>query len=245
MGLRLSPANALDVLQFAGNVIREGKKAIILHLNIHGAVLALRRPWMFDFYNQASMVVCDGDGVRLGLRLLDQDPPPKIPITRWIWELAAFCEEQKFRLYLLGARKDVIAKAAEHLIETHPRLVIAGYHDGYFPKKGPENDRVISEMNETRPDVLLVCFGMPEQEKWIMRNQEKLNAKVIIPGGAVMDYVAGKLGKAPVWMVRHHLEWLFRIWQEPRRLFRRYATEIPYFLLKVLFYKVGMFFKKR
>ena len=238
MGLPLHPLEEQEFLDFIGKCVREKRKASALYLNIHGAVLALNHPWLFEFYRQVDLVFCDGDGIRLGLKLLGQEPPPKITLTRSIWRLAEFCEKEGLRLFLLGASPQVAAEAARRLKEKNSERVVAGFHDGYFQKSGPENDRVISAINQAKPDLVVVCFGMPIQEKWIMENSGKLEAKVLVSAGGVLDYVAGSLGKAPDWMIRLHLEWMFRVWQEPGRLLGRYLTEIPYFFYRILLYRL-------
>lgn len=233
-----------DVLHFIRLSVREKRKSVILYINIHGAVLAMHEWWLKKFYMDAPLVCCDGDGIRWGLKLLGQDLPPKIPLTRWVWQLAEYCEKQKLSLYLLGAADTVVRTAAARLKERHPALKIAGFHHGYFLKRGEANDKMIAEVNAAKPDILLVCFGMPGQEKWVLENKDKLNAWVILPGGGVLNYVAGTLGKVPGWMLRLHLEWLFRLVQEPKRLFKRYATEIPWFFVQVVSWKVKKIFSR-
>lgn len=234
LGISIHPVTTEEVLARIKAFIQAKKKASVLHLNIHGAVLAQQYPWMKDFYNRADLLFCDGDGVRWGLRLLGYHPPPKIPLTRRIWDLAAFSAQEGFRMFFIGAEPGVAEIAAGKLQEKYPKLQLAGVHHGYFQKQGPENDKVIAKINDSRADIVVVCFGMPIQERWIIDNMEKVNASVFLPSGAVLDWVAGRFKEAPEWMIRFHLEWLFRIWLEPRRLFGRYTAEIPYFFLRVL-----------
>lgn len=234
LGIHVHQVSSHDLIREIETSIQNQKYVTLLHLNIHGAVLAHQKEWLRAFYNQADLVFCDGDGVRWGMRMLGMTPPPKIPLTRWVWELAALCEDRGRSLFLLGGNPGIAELASEKLREKHPKLKIAGTHHGYFAKSGSENEKVIEEINRVKPDVLIVCFGMPEQEKWILENRSKLNAPVCLPSGGVLDYVAGRLGKAPQWMIACHLEWLFRICQEPRRLLTRYLTEIPYFFACVL-----------
>jgi N-acetylglucosaminyldiphosphoundecaprenol N-acetyl-beta-D-mannosaminyltransferase len=228
-GLRIHEVTAKVLLQYIHSQISEKRKALILHLNIHGACLAFQLPWLKQFYNEAHMVFCDGNGVRWGLGILGERIPPKIPITRWVWDLAAFCERNGLKLFLLGSAPCTVTKAAENMKAKYPQLKLAGFHDGYFEKRGPENEKIIALVNEAQPDILVVGFGMPHQEKWIQDNWKKLNVAVFLPGGGVLDYAAGRLGRAPEWMLKLHLEWLFRVVQEPKRLLKRYVTEIPYF----------------
>ena len=233
LGLRLHRAGVEEVHAFIGRTLREKKKALVLNLNIHCVNLALKNPWLKDFINQAQWVFCDGDGVRLGLRILGEIPPPKMTYDRWIWELGEFCSREGFRLFFLGAKPGIAAEAARRLQARFPNLQIAGTNHGYFEKDGPENDRIIQEINRGNADILIVGFGMPAQEKWLSENWRKINAHVFLSGGAVFDYASGQLKRAPAWMIRSHLEWLYRLFREPRRLWKRYGTEIPYFFFRV------------
>ncbi len=233
LGLGVHAASVEEVHAFIARHIFQKRKAVILNLNIHCVHLALRREWLRRFLNEAPLVFCDGDGVRWGIRILGMKPPPKITYDRWIWDLCRFCEQRKFRLFFLGARPGVAQKAAERLQQACPQLRIAGVHHGFFNHQGLENDKVVDAINRSEADILMVGFGMPSQEKWLSENWERLSAHIFLTGGAVFDYAAGNLKRAPDWVIRAHLEWLHRLIQEPRRLFRRYALEIPDFFLRI------------
>jgi len=220
--------------QYIERVISRGEKALVLNLNVHCVNLALRHAWLADFLNQAQLVFCDGDGVRLGLRILGVEPPPKITYNEWMWELAGFCAEKGFSLYFLGAKPGVADEAAQKLKARYPGLSILGASHGYFQKEGEENAGVVDTINRLKPDILVLGFGMPAQEKWLETHFRDLQVHIFLSGGAVFDYVAGRLKKAPAWMVRAHMEWLYRLGQEPRRLFKRYVIGNPLFLYRIL-----------
>lgn len=234
LGLSLNPISVEELHRFIESVIQSRQKALILHLNIQGANLAIENTWLKEFYQKAPLVFCDGDGIRLGLKILGYEPPAKITYAAWIWQLAAFCEEKGRSLYLLGSKPGVAEKAAERLTGKFPRLQIAGTHHGYFEKEGSENEKVLSEINRAKPDILLVGLGMPLQEKWLSEYWQKIESRVCLTAGAALDYTSGNLKRAPAWMVRLHIEWLFRLFQEPQRLFVRYVIGNPKFLFRVL-----------
>lgn len=233
-GMPMHRVGVPELHEFIERAVRENRKSLIFNVNIHCMVLALSHPWLKGAMNEAHLVYCDGDGVRWGARLLGYAPPPKVGFTRWMWDLAAFCEKKKFRLYLLGGKPGIAAMAAEKMKQRYPDLEIAGTGHGYFKKEGPEGDQVIDAINRSVAHILVIGFGMPVQEKWIMENWEKIQTNVFLPGGAVLDYAAGALGQAPAWMVAAHLEWLFRIWEDPKRLFGRYVYDIPVFFWNIL-----------
>ncbi len=129
-------------------------------------------------------------------------------------------------------------RAATNLCARYPRLRLAGTHHGYFAKEGPANQAVVDEINGASPDILLVCFGMPLQERWVSENLSQLRVHVILTGGAAIDYGAGAIPVVPRWMAKLQLEWLFRFLIEPVRMFRRYIIGNPLFLARVFLVKL-------
>ncbi len=245
LGLRIHRAGVEEVHSFIRRTLREGKKALVLNLNIHAVHLALKNPWLKEFINQAPLVFCDGDGVRWGLRILGQEPPVKITYDRWVWQLAELCSQEGYRLFFLGSKPGVAGEAARRLQSRFPALQIAGTHHGYFEKNGRANDEVVEEINRARADILIAGFGMPLQEKWLSENWGKIRASVFLNGGAVFDYASGRLKRAPAWAIRCHLEWLYRLCSEPRRLWKRYCAEIPYFFFCIFREKWRAVIKKK
>ncbi len=233
LGLPMNRAGLTEVHAFIRQVITRGEKAIALNLNVHCINLALKHAWLYEFIKQAQLVFCDGDGVRWALKLRGYSPPPKITYNQWLWPLAEFCVQNGFSLFFLGAQPGIAAEAAENLKKRYPALQIAGIHHGHFQKAGAENEAVVSQINQARPDILLTCFGMPAQEKWIAENWQRVRAHVFLKGGAAFDYASGRLAKAPEWMIRLQMEWLFRFFQDPLRLFGRYILGNPYFFYRV------------
>ena len=238
LGIPIHPVGVDEVHEFIKKVITQKAKALILNVNVYAANLALQYPWFRDFFNEAQLVFCDGEGVQWGLKLLGMKPPPKITYDRWFWQLAEFCVRQDYSLYFLGSKPGVAQEAAERLREKFPSLKIVGIQDGYFSKTGEENERIVDDINRKKPDILTVGFGMPAQEKWLSENWKRIDAHVFLDGGAVFDCVSGMLARPPAWMIRMHMEWFFRFLQQPGRRFVRYFIGIPYFFLHVLLEKL-------
>jgi len=222
-------------------IIQSKKQERILNVNVHGLNLAYEEKWFRDFLNSAEIVFCDGAGVRLGARLLGYNLSPRITYADWAWQLAEFAESHGFTLFFLGAKPGVAEKAATKLKEHHPNLQIVGIHHGYFDKTpgSSENEAVIDQINAVNPNILLVGFGMPLQEKWLLNNWDKIDANIALTGGAVFDYISGELRRGPKWMTDHGFEWLARLIIEPRRLWKRYIIGNPLFLWRVLKQRFG------
>ncbi len=136
------------------------------------------------------------------------------------------------RHYLYGGRDAAaLAQLERRLLERFPGLTIAGSHPGVFHElSDEERDAIAAEINATRADVVWVGIGVPRQEKWMAAMRARLDAPVLIGVGAAFDFHAGLVPQAPPWMQRNGLEWLFRLRQEPRRLWRRYARHNPRFV---------------
>ncbi len=186
------------------------------------------------------MVFCDGVGVKLGAQLLGQRITHRYTPPDWMPLLAARCAAAGCSLYFLGAREGVAERAADALRATHPTLQIAAHH-GYFDRTrgSAGNDAVLADLRAADPDVLVLGMGMPLQEYWLAENWESIPARVAIPAGALFDYLAGEVYRAPRWVTDNGLEWLARLVVEPRRLWRRYVIGNPKFFWRVLRSKFG------
>ncbi len=237
LGVGVDPITVEELHAKIGDLIRQrSRAAIVVTANAHCLNMAYTDPALRGFLNGADVVLCDGAGVMLAARILGRRIPERITYADWSWRLAAFAEAEGHVLYLLGGRPGIADRAARRLQESFPALNIVGVHHGYFDRGAgsPENEAVVQEINASQPDVLLVGFGMPLQEYWLMENRNRLAAKVALTGGAVFDYVSGELRRGPRVLTENGLEWLARLLIEPRRLWRRYLIGNPLFLVRVL-----------
>ena len=221
--------------------IERGQKALVLHANVHCLNIAREQDWYRAFLNRADIVFCDGVGVQLAARILGHRIPQRITYADWMWQLGRLAERNGYSLFFLGGRPGVADSAARHLVRRFPRLRILGSHHGYFDKSmdSTENQAVVAKINALKPDILVVGLGMPLQEKWLKENWESAEASVALTGGAVFDYVSGRLRRAPKWMTEAGLEWLGRLLIEPRRLWRRYLVGNPKFFWRVIRQRMG------
>jgi N-acetylglucosaminyldiphosphoundecaprenol N-acetyl-beta-D-mannosaminyltransferase len=239
LGVGVDPLTAEELNAEIGRLVRERKRGLVLNVNAHCLNLCYEDSELRDFLNGAEIVFCDGAGVMLAARILGRRIPARITYADWAWQLAAFAAAEGFSLFFLGARPGVAQAAARRLRERYPDLKVSGVRHGYFDRS--ENEAVVEEINAAAPDILLVGLGMPLQERWLMQNAHRLDVALALTGGAVFDYVSGRLGRGPSLLIRNGFEWLARLLAEPRRLWRRYLVGNPLFLLRVLRQRLGSF----
>ena len=166
----------------------------------------------------ADMVLADGIGVIYASHILRPSIRNRSPGIDVAAALMARMSEWGEKVFLLGAKTGVAELAGERLEERYPGLVICGVNDGYFEEE--DNELVLEKINAQSPDLVLVCLGAPKQEIWMKNNAELLNAGLMIGLGGTLDGIAGTVRRAPKWMQKLQLEWLYRLIREPRR-FRR------------------------
>ena len=235
-GVRVDSLSPDEVEAALERFVQRENCSLVLNVNVHCLNLAHRNSWLRELLNDAPIVLCDGAGVMIGVRILGNRIRQRIPITEWIWQLANIAESRGLTLFLLGSRPGVADEAAAKLKKRFARLRIVGTHHGYFDKTpgSARNEAVIATVNAAKPDILVVGFGMPLQERWLMENRDRLDVKVAISGGGVLDLVSGRLRRGPRYMTDNGLEWLTRLATEPARLWRRYLIGNAVFLLRVL-----------
>ncbi len=240
LGVRVDVISLDELLKYVLFIIQDGKKAIIAYVNVHAINIAHEIGWFRNFINHSQVVFCDGFGVKWAARFLKGKQLQRFTPPDWFGRLAEECARLGISMFFLGTRQEVVEKAAAALKGIYPELKIVGAHHGFFEKTmmGPENQAVLARINALKPDILVIGFGMPAQEKWILENWNELNVRVILPVGAFIDYLAGEVVRAPRWMTDNGLEWLGRLTIEPGRLWKRYVLGNPLFLWRVFVHHV-------
>jgi len=234
LGIRVTSATMKEIHHEISRIIKNGGPGFILSANIHGLNLADRFRWLADFYNRADLVEVDGAGVVLGARILGYKIHKRMTWADWGWHMADYFAEKGHSVFLVGGAEGVAEEAAKNLTAHAPELKICGTHHGFFMKNGIENENAIKLINSKAPDILWVGMGMPMQEKWILENHKKINAKVFMPCGAAFSYFSGQTSRCPKWLGDIGMEWLYRLAQEPRRMASRYLIGNFLFISKIL-----------
>jgi N-acetylglucosaminyldiphosphoundecaprenol N-acetyl-beta-D-mannosaminyltransferase len=204
------------------------------HVCVNAAkVVALQRDERLrEIVAGCELVSADGQAVVWAARLLRQPLPERVAGIDLMRELLALAEREGWRVYFLGARPEVLERAVERIRERHPGLVVTGRRDGYFA--GGEEADLCDEIRAARPHLLFVAMSSPRKEYWLGEHARSLGVPLSMGVGGALDVEAGIVRRAPGWMQRAGLEWLFRLLQDPRRLLRRYVVGNARFLALVL-----------
>lgn len=180
----------------------------------------------------ASRVLPDGIGVHLACRILDTPLLANVNGTDLFPLLCEKAAAEGVPVFLLGARPGVAEAAAKKMAGRFPGLLVAGVRDGYFSHE--EEAGLLEEINRSGARVLLVAMGAPRQELWLHERRDRLSPPVRMGVGGLFDFYSGRVRRAPQWMRDVGLEWVYRLMQEPGRMWRRYVVGNPLFLARVL-----------
>ena len=234
LGIPIELAQPAEMLRTITGWVGSGTPHRVMYVNAHVVNESRAIPELRRALESAELVYCDGYWVRLAARALEVPVPHRMTGADWVWGLAALCEAAGSSLYLLGSDPPIAQQAAARLKRWYPDLNIAGSHHGYFDLDSPHNERVIEDINSRDPDIVIVGMGTPKQELWVQRNAHRLNADVLWTVGALLDYIAGRVPRAPRWLSDNGLEWIFRLAVEPHRMWKRYLLGNPAFLSRVM-----------
>lgn len=224
-----------QVLAIIKDLVASGLHHQVATVNPEFIMVAQRHEEFRQVLNNTSLSFADGIGVVWGSRILGNPLPERVPGVDVVDHVCALAAEDGLRVFLLGAAPGVAEEAAKRLQQRYPRLLVAGTFAG-SPR--PEDDEMICQIvKKTRPDILFVAYGAPNQDLWIARNQPRLPAVVAMGVGGTFDFIVGKSVRAPKVIRSLGLEWLHRLIREPRRWKRMLA--LPRFAWAVFWEKLA------
>ena len=229
---RVTEAEAVErIVKLAKNRM-PGRAAFVATLNVDFVSNAVRS-WPFggndelwDYLRKADFVTADGMPIVLLSRILGKRLPERVTGADMVPSICRRCAEEGLRVYVLGGDKDAVAEAFAKL--EVDGAVLSG-HDDSFVRLEEDQPEIVARINEARPDLLFVALGNPKQELWMGRNAAKLRVGAMVGIGGTFNFMSGRVKRAPRWMQRCGLEWIYRIVQEPGRLWRRYAYGLAKF----------------
>lgn len=224
---RITPEQALGELE---RLYERDEPAFIAHTNAHTVNLAYEDAEYLGVLRRADLVLNDGKGMMLAARILGDRFPRDMNGNYFSPLLLERCAARGWPVFFLGAGPGIAAEAAALLETRFPGLKISGTHDGFFAT----DEDAIAAIRESGADVVLVGMGNPLQERWIDRCLDRTGARIGVGVGAFFDFIVGSIPRAPAWMNRIGLEWLHRLAQEPKRMWRRYILGNPKFVWRTL-----------
>lgn len=240
LGVGVSAINMEMALRTIEEWIARQEPHYVCVTGVHGVMESWRDGELRRTHNAAGLVTPDGMPLVwlsrfMGFRQVERVYGPDL--------MLAVCERSAtrgYRQFFYGGAPGVAEKLASRLQSRFPGLQVAGFYSPPFRALTPEEDRTVAErINVAKPSILWVGLSTPKQERWMAEHVTRLNAPVLIGVGAAFDFHAGHKRQAPRWMQQGGLEWLFRLLMEPRRLWRRYLINNPWFLWLVLLQALG------
>ena len=245
LGIQVSSITLETLLNEFKDAIQSNSKASVCITPVNSILAANKNAIVKTIYNNATYTLCDGVPVLWASKFLGTPIAERITGLDLLPSLLPFCFENKFSLFFLGASPGVGLSLKAKAEELYPGIHIKGVYSPPFANKfeQAENDKMIGLINEAKPDFVLVSLTAPKQDIWISENLHKLNTKIAIGIGGAFEVTAGLIPRAPHWMQVNGLEWFYRFYKEPRRMFKRYFIEAPVFIPLILLQKFKSIFK--
>ena len=223
----LTMAQAVEAVQ---QFIAEKKVALVATANAEMLMRSTQDEELKDILNQADLVVPDGAGTVWAAGHLGEPMPERVAGFDLAQELMREAPARGDRIYFFGSAPGVADKAKAKAEELYPGIQVVGVRNGFFSEA--DEPQIIADIRAAKPDILLAALGVPKQEKWLKKHMQELQVPVSIGVGGTLDVMAGVMERAPLWMQKAKLEWLFRGLKQPSRAGRLLA--LPKFVLKVV-----------
>jgi len=237
---RLEPEAALKAIQ---RLYQVASPVIVVYANAHTLNVACRDPAYRSLLRRAALVLNDGIGLAIAARLWGRPFPANLNGTDFTPRVLHLAATRGWPVFFLGARPGVAEAAAQRLRERIPELNVVGSRDGYF--RPEEAAAVVEAIRQVGTGLLLVALGNPLQEYWLERYLAATGARLGMGVGAFFDFSAGVVPRAPSWMIRVGVEWIYRLAREPSRLWRRYLIGNVLFLARVAGERIGRLFRRQ
>lgn len=229
-----------ESIEIIESFIKDKKSAYVVTINTDFIVKMEDDKYFKEIVDNSDLAVIDGKPLIWISKFLKQPIKEKISGSDLTPRLLKVCAEKGYKVFIIGGKEGVADKAKENVEKDYKNINIVGT---YCPKLGFEKDQneldnINSIIKKSKADIVLACLGCPKQEKWMYENYKKYGAYVSLGVGATVDFLAGNMKRAPKWISDIGFEWLYRFFQEPRRLFKRYfVDDIKIFKLAIKYGK--------
>ena len=223
-GVPFAAFSMADTIAAIDGLIAVGRPSYLITANVHYAMLTNEDAGLREINKRAAFILADGAPLVWASRWQGSPLPERVAGSDLIYEISALAAKKGYRLFFVGGAEGVAAQAVERLCKLCPGLQIVGVESPPFREQSvAEQEALAVRIRTARPDILFTAFTMPRGERWLAANYQSLGVPVLANIGAAIDFAAGRVRRAPRWMQKCGLEWLFRLLLEPRRLFSRYS----------------------
>jgi N-acetylglucosaminyldiphosphoundecaprenol N-acetyl-beta-D-mannosaminyltransferase len=223
MGCKIDNLTMEETLQTVEGFIKSGQPHQHVVVNVDKLVKASRDPELRRIINECALINVDGMPVVWASRLLGKPLKERVAGVDLFESLMKRSADKGWRVYLLGAREEVVSGVKQAYEKKYPGLVVAGYRNGYW--KPEEEAGVVAQVTAAKADLLFVAISSPKKEHFLGRYQAEMKIPFAMGVGGTFDVAVGRVKRAPVWMQNAGLEWFYRFLQEPRRMFKRYFVD--------------------
>jgi N-acetylglucosaminyldiphosphoundecaprenol N-acetyl-beta-D-mannosaminyltransferase len=231
-GTGISNVSLQETIQLFDTWIESGAKKRVCVTPVNCVVWAAKNPHLQELYNSADLTLCDGVPLIWASAFLRKGKlKGRVTGLDLLPQYMAHAAEKGYTHFLLGAKEGVGETLKKSTEEKYPAIKITGVYSPPFAEEfsEEENEKMIRMINEVKPDILWVSLTAPKQDYWIAQHLNRLEVSIAIGVGGAFEVAAGLIPRAPIWMQKNGLEWLYRLYREPRRLYRRYIIEAPAF----------------
>lgn len=243
LGTRMHMAEIPDVIEVMDHWIQAepGEYHHVVNTGMHGVMEGHRNRDFKNILNSVDMLAPDGILAILiarlrGFKLNKKETGPEL-----LWRFSEIAHRKGYSYYLLGDTPDTLETLSTIITREFPNVKVVGFHSPPFrPLTIEEDDSICEEINQAKPDVLWVGLGMPKQEWWISEHRDRLNVTVAVGAGASFKFISGSVKRAPAWLRNMGFEWLWRLMQEPGRVWRRVFVDAPQFIALVTLQLTGL-----
>jgi N-acetylglucosaminyldiphosphoundecaprenol N-acetyl-beta-D-mannosaminyltransferase len=236
LNINISNDRLEDILGKASRMVDNNHKFYVCTVNAYQAVKASEDKTFLKVLNDAEIVVPDGMPLVWYSRLLKKPVSERVSGYDFFCSFSKFADKKKYSYFFFGGKSDTVLEKIKHRLKKEfSNIKVKGLICPPIMNSFPDeyDDYVVSTINKCRPDILWVGVSAPKQEKWIYKNIGRLNIKMAFGIGAAFNFYADTVRRAPLWMQRIGLEWLYRIYKEPKRLFKKYMVNNTKFIILV------------
>lgn len=224
-----------ETIQRVENIIKIGKPTQHVVINALKVNLMEEDEKLRRIVNSCPLINADGASIVWAARRLGVPLKERVTGCDLFQKLIAVAAEKGYKVYLFGAEEEVVVKVKELFEKKFPSLEIVGYRNGYFTEA--DEDKIVKDMAQSGAEMMFVAFSSPKKEYWVSKHIDQIGIPFVMGVGGSFDIVAGVTDRAPLWLQNHGLEWLYRLIQEPRRMWKRYIIGNARFVALTYKYK--------